>query len=202
MPQNIKARKYKDIKLDPVDHLYERIKFAETGTVNQGLLDSDGEYWRRTLAPENPVGSTAFGPVQLTSSLIAGAAVKKGYDFDDEERKYALGFFVPQGKLFALHGTNTAADPDAEQNRPDFHNPAFDYAGYGDGRGYLGDKQLLGEWGGEDKIKEMYRRIAKKILKYSLDKHGGDFSKAMIEWRGKTPKQDYAYFERAMRAPV
>ena len=151
------------------DQLYEAIKGAE----HQGFLGKEGySPWIRTKA--KGTGSSAFGPVQLTGgggSMLANVA-KGGADIGatSEEMDWIKGTYLPQAKNFLKYG---GSDMVSGMER-------YDYGGKGDF---------------SDRDKLMYENISKKLIQSELDRAGGDISKFIKSWRGKSREEDPEYFE-------
>lgn len=148
------------------DDIYNAFKFAETGSFNNP--------WIRTVAKDTKGGSTAFGPVQVTGSLL---------DLYQKNRPELwskhLGIgptLVQQADAFAKYG-----------NEPGLmgYDSKYDYGGTG--------------YGLTDKEKDAYRALTKDMMSSiwdrvkSKDEPKKEFIKA---WRGKTAKEDEDYYNR------
>ena len=123
-----------DIDLDSsfANETYNRLSNAETG--------AEKDKWIRTrVAPEK--GSTAYGPTQITGSLMKGAVKNGYYDNDPELKKWIENKFIPHANLLSKYGKR----PNKEG-----YDPKYDYGGGGD-------------FNDEDKV--MYERMAKHLIK-------------------------------------
>lgn len=127
--------------------------------INQAEMTGQPDHWIRTKsAPAE--GSTAFGPVQITKGLAKGYLKVAPELFDKEE----LGFlkkFIKQGEVFAKYGK--------EPNKSGY-DAKYDYGGSGD---------LIKT----EKDKELYERMATKMLTDIYNKNDGDLDKTWQEWR-------------------
>lgn len=128
--------------------LYNGIVHAETG----GLKDP----WIRTGQPDSTVGgtSTAYGPAQITGSLMEDMVSRYPQYFSSEELEYANNF-IDQAKVMAA--------------RPD--DPTFGY----------GKKGVMGS---TPQFRKTYNSIAKKIIEILDSENGGDYYKLVQRWRG------------------
>lgn len=128
--------------------LYNGIVHAETG----GLKDP----WIRTGQPDSTVGgtSTAYGPAQITGSLMEDMVSRYSQYFTSEELEYANNF-IDQAKVMAA--------------RPD--DPTFGY----------GKKGVMGS---TPQFRKTYNSIAKKIIEILDSENGGDYNKLVQRWRG------------------
>lgn len=128
--------------------LYNGIVHAETG----GLKDP----WIRTGQPDSTVGgtSTAYGPAQITGSLMEDMVSRYPQAFSNEELEYANNF-IDQAKVMAA--------------RPD--DPTFGY----------GKKGVMGS---TPQFRKTYNSIAKKIIEILDSENGGDYNKLVQRWRG------------------
>lgn len=173
-----------------MDDIYSKVSLAET----RGLRDKEegGQWWRRTLEPETPTGSSAFGPVQITRDLFADFKERASQFGMPKEVMDSLEFFIMQGDKFLEYGN----EPNKEG-----YDPAFDYSVKGDnyGRGYFSGTEeanaILEKYGGAEKLKKDYSTIAKTAMKYFLDQYGGDMERFVERWRGKTRKENPKYYE-------
>jgi hypothetical protein len=98
-----------------VDEFWDAFQEAETGSVN--------DPWIRTTAKDAPGGSTAYGPVQLTRSLVAQYAKNKPKILEDAGLVDFAIKFMDQGDEFLNHGNN--------EGKIDFYNKRYDYGGKG-----------------------------------------------------------------------
>lgn len=128
--------------------LYSGIVNAETG----GLDDP----WIRTKAKDKSsnLESSAYGPAQLTGSLVS-----------DMLNRYP-DIFTPEEKLYAQYFVQQAQVMNANPNDPTY--------GYGK-KGVLGST---------NKMKGLYNSMARKILNQLDQENGGDYDKVLQRWRG------------------
>lgn len=128
--------------------LYSGIVHAETG----GMKDP----WIRTGQPDSTVGgtSTAYGPAQITGSLMQDMVSRYPQAFTDEELEYANNF-IDQARVMAA--------------RP--NDPTFGY----------GKKGVMGS---TPQFRKTYSSIAKKIIEILDSENGGDYNKLIQRWRG------------------
>lgn len=128
--------------------LYSGIVNAETG----GLDDP----WIRTKAKDKSsnLESSAYGPAQLTGSLVS-----------DVLNRYP-DIFTPEEKLYAQYFIQQAQVMNANPNDPTY--------GYGK-KGVLGST---------NKMKGLYNSMARKILNQLDQENGGDYNKVLQRWRG------------------
>jgi hypothetical protein len=128
------------------DRLYKAFSHAETG--------GEENPWRRTRYKPKGDVSTAFGPVQVTMTLMKDAMDRKDHLLNNQEEIFAKRF-VSQGERFMK----------ARDNHPVY--------GYG-GTGFLKTKN--------DRI--MYERVAKKLLLDAHLRSKEDLGKTIKKWRG------------------
>lgn len=149
---------------------YDKFKNAET----LGLEGADA--FIRTNANLAPGGSSAYGPVQMTGTLVQDMKDKKVIP---EELMDYTNRFLNQSKKFLEYGN--------EPNKPGY-DPKYEYGGSGD---------LTSEKDMED-----YKRLADVIIKYHEDKSGGDELKLINSWRfglnsdKSVDKEDKDYLKR------
>jgi|APSaa5957512622_1039677.scaffolds.fasta_scaffold01422_8 hypothetical protein len=174
--EGVFVSKFKDWKEgDIARRLYESINAAEM----TGIRVDD--QWIRTRASSKG-SSTAYGPVQITKSLIDGYLRNGDINWTDEERRY-LGRFVNQSWKFLAHGNVKNGVVDARTvgkyesvyeglgiKIGDDYDSRYDYGGEGE----LGESEY---------DKGMYERIAMKILFDIYDEHDGDLDRTWREWR-------------------
>ena len=134
----------------------EAISFAETG--------GETNPWIRTkVIPEG--GSTAFGPAQITASLIKDA-LNRG-KLSQESSAFAQQVMLPMQSLFAKFGNEEGLTEEEK---------VFDYGGTG---GF--DPDIHGE---------AYNMLANELIGLKLEGTStiNDFLK---KWRGKEPETGY-----------
>ena len=141
--------------------------------INAAEMRGEEDHWIRTLYRDAPGGSTAYGPVQITKSLMEGYKKNKAKLFDKEELKF-MDKFIKQGADFNKHGNN--------EGKIEGFDSKFDYGGKGD---------LIQS----DEDKRMYERVASKMLDEHLRLAKGDVAEAVALWRGKSEKEDPEYFK-------
>ena len=166
-----------------VDDIYEALAYAETGTHQQAKDDP----WTRTY--QEGSGSSAYGPVGLTGGGGSDRAIRKkersmmwniyhnpkmakDMKITEEDRVY-ISRFLEQADRFL--------DPVSDEEGSTY--------GYG-GSGVLTS----------DKDKASYKSVAKKLIKYELDRVGGieNWKKFKRNWRDAD--WDTEYFKKVDRA--
>lgn len=129
--------------------------------------------WIRTKV-NPPGGSTAFGPIQITMSKAidyANRADQTGLSPDTV--KFIRETFVPMQKKMSQYG--------GKDMKPGFE--AYDYGG-------------TGNFKEEDKIK--YEKMGVEMIRYDMERSGGDQDKFLKTWRGDNPEPLYKeeYFKQ------
>ena len=144
----------------PISQMYEALASVETG--------SQTNPWIRTK--HRPVGgSTAYGPVQMTGTLLRDMLERHPELFDTHETRY-IRRLLTQAEHFCTHG--------GARGEPGYM-PEYDYGGQGDcDRGTV-DRHL-------------YKRVALAILGHLFEKKG-TLEGACEAWRGCPDKP---YIER------
>ena len=143
------------------DKLYDALSSAEFRGTTPDFI--------RTKAKATPGGSTAYGPVQITRTLLSE---KKGkLNLTAKEDNY-VDRFLEQGKKFAEFGN--------EPNKSGY-DTKYDYGGVGD---------LTSQ-----KDQKLYKSVAKKLIKLLWDEKGQDMEKFIGRWRGVPRKQDVDYYK-------
>ena len=117
----------------------------------------DDPFIRTRFAP--PEGSSAYGPVQITKGLAEGFKRNHPDLFDAEEMAY-IDRFIEPGKKFLKYGNKTDLPPELKK---------YDYGGEGD----LTSPQ----------DREMYQRVATKMINFYWEKFGGDAERVGNAWR-------------------
>ena len=164
------------------DDIYNAIAYAETGIYSNP--------YRRTAVASSYInpntgkmtgGSTAYGPVQLTSgsdsmiqNILSGGAPKLFSQFSPDEVDY-MKLMVEQGEKFLQFGN---LDP---SKRPANYDPIYEYS-----PGTIDSSNIhqgTGTLGDDPNERALYDSVAKKIMQYELDRIGnvGDF---IDDWRG------------------
>lgn len=135
-----------------VDRLYIAISDAETGGLEDRFI--------RTRAAESGV-STAYGPAQITVSLMKDFNKKHRDKLTKAEQRY-VDSFIRQGERM-----KKAKDND----------PVYGYGGTG---------ALSGP-----NARKAYARVARKMLQQSIQDNNGDLSKVVRRWRGNDSDTNY-----------
>lgn len=146
-----------------LDRLYNSLAYAETGSQSNPWI-------RTTVQPKG--GSTAYGPLQITGSLVRGHLAPGNVERYNPDEVAFMQRMDAQAKQFAKWGGTKK-------------NPTYEYGGPGD---------LVQS----DTDKAMYAQVAKKMLGYELEKSGGDTLGAVERWRGVKRHQDPGYFQKVM----
>jgi len=147
---------------------YNSIMVAEHGhyDVEANRVDAGYDPWIRTKA-EGGLGSSAYGPVQLTMGLAEGYLWGRNFDWSDAEEEY-LKRFIEQGRLFLKWG----GDDMPKNGRDPVTNDDVSMYDYG-GSGYLTS----------DGDKRMYKQVTTRMLEDMYNRHNGDEDKMWREWR-------------------
>jgi hypothetical protein len=124
--------------------------------INHAEMRGQEDHWIRTKHKPEGDSSTAYGPLQLTTTLAKDYLDRKGGMFSDDEREY-LQKFVVQGQKFLDHDRGELDD---------------EKYGYG-GQGELTTK----------KDKKMYESVTKKMLADIADRNNNDPDQIWREWR-------------------
>ena len=141
--------------------LYNAISSAEFRGTDPSFI--------RTRHSEAEGGSTAYGPVQITSTLMGE---KRGeLNLTSDEDKY-VDRFLEQGRRFNKYG-----------NEPDLpgYDPKYDYGGEGD---------LTSE-----QDQELYRSVAEKLINLMWREKDEDIESFLERWRGVPRQQDEDYYK-------
>ena len=141
--------------------LYNAISSAEFRGTDPSFI--------RTRHSEAEGGSTAYGPVQITSTLMGE---KRGeLNLTSDEDKY-VDRFLEQGRRFNKYG-----------NEPDLpgYDPKYDYGGAGD---------LTSE-----QDQELYRSVAEKLINLMWREKDEDIESFLERWRGVPRQQDEDYYK-------
>ena len=163
----------------PVDRMYNALIQAE----HRGPIDNpDYDPFIRTKA--TGTGSSAYGPVQMTSgknSMVMRAlenpALAKEIGLTEDDIAYAQEF-ASQGANFLKYGGG-------------------DWKNYGQ-EGL--DAKDMYEYGGSgnltsDEDRASYESLAKKFIGFEMKRAGGDIDKFIKSWRGRTEDQDKDYYD-------
>jgi len=141
--------------------LYNAISSAEFRGTDPSFI--------RTRHSKAKGGSTAYGPVQITSTLMGE---KRGeLNLTPDEDKY-VDKFLEQGRRFNKYG-----------NKPDLpgYDPKYDYGGAGD---------LTSE-----QDQELYRSVAEKLINLMWREKDEDIESFLERWRGVPRQQDEDYYK-------
>jgi len=144
--------------------LYQALQYAETGGERDPFI-------RTRVAPRG--GSTAYGPVQITGTLLRDYLKRQPKLFDAEETAYARRL-VEQADKFARFGKTP--------NAPGY-DPRYDYGGAGDVAQTPQDRA-------------MYGPVAAKLIDQQFRESGGDLQRFIARWRGVPASQDPGYFRK------
>lgn len=117
-------------------------------------------------------GSTAYGPVQITRNTAKDLRDRYRKQWSNDEIKY-LDRLVEQGDKFAHFGN--------EPKRAGY-DPRYDYGGAGD---------LT-----SPADREMYERVARRMIQILYKEQGGNAAKFVERWRGEA---DPSYSKKVLR---
>ena len=163
------------------EDMYNALAVAETGAWDNPF--------RRTSV--NTAGSTAYGPVQLTSgsgsmiqNILSDTTSKLFKQFSKDEIKY-MNDMVIQGKKFLKYGN---------EPKEAGYESKYDYSKshwVEEFRGEYG----TGELGSDQKSRDLYKSVATKIIGYEMNrtKNVGNFINA---WRGTN---ELSYSNKVMK---
>ena len=164
-----------------MEDMYNALAEAETGSWDNPF--------RRTSV--STAGSTAYGPVQLTSgsssmiqNILSGNTPKLFKQFTKDEIKY-MNDMVIQGKKFLKYGN--------EPKKVGYESK-YDYSKSHWTEKFRGEYGT-GELGSDQKSKDLYKSVATKIIGYEMNriKNVGNF---INEWRGTN---DSSYSNKVMK---
>jgi LysM repeat protein len=152
--------------------------------------------WIRTRKPFNARGSGAYGPYQITPTLVEDMHGRRSQFFENLPEPYVQDF-LEQGKYFSKWGTNPYAGVD-RRHEPGY-DPKFDYGGQGT---YVPPPGTPGH----EEAAARYQALAEAVLDatyYDTMRAGlpeGETpEQAMLRrWRGHDPEPQY--LERFQRA--
>ena len=141
--------------------LYNAISSAEFRGTDPSFI--------RTRHSEAEGGSTAYGPVQITSTLMGEKRGELNLTSDEDEY---VDRFLEQGRRFNKYG-----------NEPDLpgYDPKYDYGGEGD---------LTSE-----QDQELYRSVAEKLINLMWREKDEDIESFLERWRGVPRQQDEDYYK-------
>lgn len=148
----------------PAQRLYAALAVAETGGEKDPFI-------RTKVAPK--AGSTAYGPVQITGTLVRDYVKRRPGLFDEDELEYAKRM-IDQSDKFAKFGRNPQAKG---------YDARFDYGG-------------AGELGQTPEDRDMYARVATKLIDAKWRESGGNLQQFIKAWRGVPAQQDPGYFKK------
>lgn len=145
------------------DDLYDAFAEAETGSF-------ENKYIRTTFQPKG--GSTAFGPVQITSTKAADYAGlnpkgRKTAVISPESVEFVKDVLLPMQEKMSKYG--------GKDMKPGFED--YDYGG----SGQFDVK----------KYKEAYEKLAKEMLKFDYESSKGDINQTIRKWRGTGDDERY-----------
>jgi len=144
--------------------LYEALAVAETG--------GEADAFVRTRVNASMGGSTAYGPVQMTGTLVRDFLRNHTDLFDAVELEY-IQRFLQQSALFARHGNM--------RGKLDDYDARYDYGGPG----------CLAE-SGQDR--RLYRLVAERIIGYCYGVAEFDLDRFIRRWRGVAEPEDPRYY--------
>lgn len=169
--------------LSAINLIYASLANPETGP----LIDKNGQAYdlqdpRRFIRTKfDALGygywapSSAYGPVQITYSLAEGIDKKyPGLFADDPELTDYVSRYIDQGKKMVRHSKSTSG------------------AGRYEGAFGLGGSGELNN----AKDRELYEKMAHRIIAVGFEESGSDLDKFIIWWRGEPDRQ----YERAFKA--
>ena len=148
--------------MDYEDEMYQALSKAETG-------GEKNPYIRTKVKPKG--GSTAFGKVQMTKTLIDDYDTRK--KLSKESSEFYKTKMKPMYDNFIKHGNNKGKIKDYDAD--------YDYGGTGKF---------------DIKDEESYKNLAKEILKDNAISNKNDDEKVIKAWRGKSRKDDPKYYEK------
>jgi len=128
----LKAKR--DVKDYTIDEFWDSFQKAETG--------GNKDPWIRTTASNAKGGSSAYGPVQLTRSLVSEYSKNNPKVIEDAGLSEFAIKYMDQADEFLIHGNN--------EGKIDFYDPNYDYGG----KGHL--------YGAEDQ--ESYSKLTKVLM--------------------------------------
>ena len=177
-PKGVKLR-----HMPSINQMYDAYEFAETGS---SLKPGETQYWRRTShAPEE--GSSAFGPVQITKSLVYDAM------------KYHPSFKARYGKWYGSHMEPMQKNFLKFGKEPHLKGYDINYE-YG-GHGY---------W--DPKHNDMYKQMGLDLMRLTMkdaekrlmhiprhNRTADDRINAHIGvWRGASKSKDKHYYDKVL----
>lgn len=149
-----------------IDRLYSSLQTAETG--------GEKNPWIRTkVQPKG--GSTAYGPVQVTGSLVRDYMNRKPHIFDEDLRKTYIPKFTQQAQMFATYGR--------EPKKNGYHVD-FDYGGRGNL--YTPDNH------------DGYHRMSKALLREMAVESNNELPRVIQRWRGVPQTADPGYYQKVI----
>lgn len=146
-----------------IPQLYKALAAAEH-------RNSKGSRWIRTRHWPGPKGSTAYGPVQITRTLMEDLYDRYPGSFKGQVP--AVKQFINQGKLFARYGR--------EPNRAGY-DPIYDYGG-------------AGTMGSTAAGRRAYRGLANTAIRLLYKEQGYDPMAFARRWRAAVPSTDPKYY--------
>lgn len=178
-----------------VEGLVQRLANAETGTHK--------DPWVRTSSPP-PEGSTAYGPLQITGTLLEDMQRSKYKDMFTGAEKHMLTLLIAQADKFSMYGTNEAyiklhPDKPLPKSLPGY-DPRYDYSLASEAGADVPTRGGGEAW--TPAQKELYWSIGEKTLDRYIEDLG--VVAAIDAWRyGANSKKtaltdDPAYVERLL----
>jgi len=165
-----------------VDDLYEKLTDAETMAENNKMI--------RTREPDKEVGlgSSAYGPVQITLGLVED--FKKRNPDEYKSMKTYVDKFVKQAHKFLLHGDPSNKRKVVDPNYIDKYNKLYPQ----DKITKKTAKDSRYDYGGVGELsenEEEYKKLAKSLIRMKLEGIEDDISKFPQAWRGLKPDADW-----------
>ena len=132
-----------------------------------GHLEGDDK-WIRTQA--RGAGSSAYGPVQINKAALTGPGYQD-IGFDEDEHNWIQNRYIPQMDLFLDYGGDDMVEG----------MERYDYGGRGD---FTVDDR------------DMYNRMAKKLIAFEYKRNKGDLDSFIQSYRGKSEEEDPEYYKK------
>ena len=195
---------YDDAK---IEKLYDAIHYAEWKGLDSPQY-TDGDYFTRTWSnPEDekgrPIGSSAYGPVQITGGLLANY-------FGDKEMLESLPKNKVSANLLKEQEKGIPSRTILSDEELEFVDAlimqAYNFSFYGaeDEKKKLEGYSSVYEYGGRGDVeeqfsnyRELYKQVAKKLIALQLDSVGGDEIAFAKKWRsGKEKFTDTEYLKK------
>lgn len=157
-----------------VDKFYNALSHAETGSFDNP--------WIRTVArpSRSEKGSTAWGPLQITATLVKDFKNRFPDLFTSEVADYAARY-LEQAKLFNHYGYALNEQPRAD------HDPIYDYGGTGTLAQLAQDRE---------NYKKMGKALLDKIIEQCTVNGVVDKDEVIKRWRGVSEERDPEYYDK------